>query len=104
VAEPIEVPVIALRTHAGSLDRIADRAETSRSAASVTHLDRGAYGQLCQFMPEYFEPGMQDTVDGLATSVAELHRLAQSLRAAADLYARSDNAAMLSPTTLRLPL
>jgi Excreted virulence factor EspC, type VII ESX diderm len=104
VAEPIEVPVTALRTHAVSLDRIADQAETSRSAASVTHLDRGAYGQLCQFMPEYFEPGMQDTVDGLATSVAELHRLAQSLRTAAGLYAGSNEAATLTPTTLRLPL
>ncbi len=104
MTESIGVPVPALRTHAASLDRIGEQAETSRSAASVTHLDRGAYGQLCQFMPEYFEPGMQDTVDGLASSVAELHRLAWSLRTTADLYARSDAAATLTPTTVSLPL
>ncbi len=104
MAEPLEVPVSALRSHAASLDRIAEQADTSRSAASVTHIDRGAYGQLCQFMPAYFEPGMQDTVDGLATSVAELRRLAHSLRTTADLYARSDAAATLTPTTASLPL
>ena len=105
---PIAVPVAALRTHAASLERVAEQVETSRSAAAVTHLDRGAYGLLCQFMPEHFEPGMQQTVDGLAGSVAELRRLALSLRSLADTYQGVDSGAAAltrdAGAPIRLPL
>ena len=107
MGEPLEVPVQALYTHASSVDRAADAADTARAAAAVTHLDRSAYGVMCQFMPEYFEPGMGQTVDGLAGCVRELRAIAGGLRAAANAYDRADtNAAnrQANVPTIRLPL
>lgn len=93
MTEPVRIPVDAVRAHAVNVDRLAEAVETSRAAAAQTHIDRSAYGLMCQFMPEYFEPGMHDIVDGLAGSVTELHALAARLRIAADASERSDASA-----------
>jgi len=91
--ETLRAPVDAILAHAGNVDRVAEAVETSHAAAAQVHLDRGAYGLMCQFMPEYFEPGMQETVDALAGSVRELRAIATSLRTAAARYASTDAAA-----------
>ena len=106
MTDPLRVPVDAVRAHAASLRDVAEQVRLSQTAAASTHLDQSAYGLLCQFMPAYFEPGMQDTVDGLTGSVSELERLGQSLQTAAAGYAGADgrSAATLAQPTLKLPL
>jgi hypothetical protein len=104
--EPLRIPVDALRMHATSVERVAGAVETSHAAAA--YLDRGVYGMMCQFMPEYFEPGMHDTVDGLAGSAKELHTLAAALRIAANANESTDAHAAdrisNAAATVRLPL
>ncbi|MDT5028285.1 MAG: hypothetical protein QOE61_4711 [Micromonosporaceae bacterium] len=108
MGEPLRMPVDALRRHAATVDRLAELVETSHAAAGQVYLDRGSYGVMCQFMPQDFEPGMQDTVDGLAGSVRELHTLAAALRSAANAYESTDTTAADrvrdAVATMRLPL
>lgn len=103
---PIAVPEDMLRAHAANVEAVVDRVRTSRQAAQVTALDRGSYGQLCQFMVDFFEPSMQVTVDGLSTSVEELGRLVAALRSTGTGFGVADAAAgsAVDGPRLRLPL
>ena len=105
MTSPIDVPD-GLPTHVLSLRRIASMAQTSRDAAAITHLDRSAYGQLCQFMVEFFEPSMQVTVDGLGTSVTQLNGLADALLATTTGLGQADTSAagLVGAPPMRLPL
>ena len=89
----LDVPVGELLAHGATLEQVARSVETVHAAARQVHLDLGSYGQLCQFMPTYFEPGTQATVDGLASSVTELRKLSAALTTAAHGYAGTDTAA-----------
>jgi hypothetical protein len=108
MGEPLRISPEALRMHAANVDRAAEAVSTSHGAAAQTYLDRGSYGLMCQFMPEHFEPGMRDTVDGLAGSTNELHALAVGLRYTADTYTTADaeatNAVRSAYPSMRLPL
>jgi hypothetical protein len=106
VTGPISVPGEVLAAHAANVDRVAQRVELSRHAAEATQLDRGAYGQLCQFMAEFFEPSMRVTVDGLTSSVVELHGLSASLRSVSAGFASAEVRAAdgVRVPRVRLPL
>jgi hypothetical protein len=95
-----------LPAHAGTLHRLAAQVAIGRDAASTVHLDRDAYGQLCQFMVEIFEPSGQITVDSLTTSVTELGRLAAMVSASAAELGTANTAARQTVTgpAIRLPL
>jgi hypothetical protein len=95
-----------LAGHVPTVLRIAAMVETSREAAAVTHLDRSAYGQLCQFMVDFFEPSMQVTVAGLGTSATRLHELADGVAAvvAASAAANASAASQVGEPAIRLPL
>src|SRR5689334_13596455 len=86
----LRVPVGELLAHGAALEQVARHVDTIHAAARQVHLDLGSYGQLCQFMPTYFEPGTQAAVDGLASSVEELRKLSAGLTAAAHGYAGTD--------------
>ena len=103
---PIAVPDDMLHAHAASVEAVVERVRMSRQAAQVTQLDRGSYGQICQFMVAFFEPSMQVTVDGLSTSVEELGRLVAALRSTGGGFGQADAAASnaVEVPRLRLPL
>jgi hypothetical protein len=106
VTGPIAVPDDTLHAHAANVEAVADRVRMSRQAAQATQLDRGSYGQLCQFMVAFFEPSMQITVEGLSTSVEELGRVVGALRSTGTGFGQADATAStaVDGPRLRLPL
>jgi hypothetical protein len=90
--EQFEVVADALRKHAGSVDAIADRVETARSARAQAQLGRDAYGKLpvCQMIAGLLDPVQQYGVDALAAAVDALQGSAGALRTAATRYDTGD--------------
>jgi hypothetical protein len=93
MGDTVQVPVGALLTHAATLDRLAGTVTEIHHAARQTRLDTAAYGQICGFLPAYFEPGTQATVDGLAGTADQLHAFATNLTNAAYTYGGADDGA-----------
>ncbi|WP_203840441.1 type VII secretion target [Winogradskya humida] len=73
-----------VRTHAGTVDRVAGDVETARSAVHEVSMDTGAYGQLCQFLPGLLSPLFGLALEAMNESADALQETATKLRAAAD--------------------
>jgi excreted virulence factor EspC (type VII ESX diderm) len=83
-----------LVSHASEVNGIGDGLDNAKQAGSVVHVDVGAYGQLCQFVPALLN-GLQTTlIDGIGSAVTAAHDTADALRStAADYDATDGNAA-----------
>ncbi|BCJ62756.1 type VII secretion target [Micromonospora endophytica] len=79
-----------LTAHAGHLDRIAERLDTTRAAGQHIRLGAGAYGQLCAMMPTLLDGLHRTLVDGIGTAAGSVRDTAGRLRVGADRYRASD--------------
>lgn len=84
----------ALRTHAGSVDIVADQVATARAAGAQVKLGHDAYGKLptCQMIAALLDPIQGYGVDALAAAVDALQSSADALRATASGYDTTDAA------------
>ncbi len=89
----MEMPIDAVRRHAGSVRQVASAVQTAHGAANQVYLDVGAFGQLCAFVPGLFDPVLRSAVEAIADSATALEDLSGKLRSAADYAQATDQAA-----------
>jgi uncharacterized protein YukE len=89
-----DVVADALRTHAGSVDDVADRVATAKAAGAQVKMGHDAYGKLptCQMIAALLDPIQGYGVDALGGAVEALRSSADALRAAASGYDTTDAA------------
>jgi hypothetical protein len=109
VSPKIDMPITAVRTHAGSVDATSDTIETGRSAAAQVQLGGEAYGILCQFLPGLINPLGDKAVDAMTESHTALQSTADKLRKASGASDSTDHASEqrnrhIHRPKLRLPL
>jgi hypothetical protein len=82
----------ALRTHAGSVDTVADQVATAKAAGAQVRMGHDAYGKLptCQMIAALLDPIQGYGVDALGAAVDALQGSAGALRAAASGYDGTD--------------
>jgi hypothetical protein len=85
-----QVDAASLVAHATEVDRIAEGLTTAAQAGEAVRTSPGAYGQLCQFVPELLNGLQQFLVDGLNTAAGSVHETAGSVRAVAAAYDTAD--------------
>lgn len=102
----MQVPIDAVRRHAGSVDGVADAMGQARAAVGQVTMDTQAYGQLCQFLPNLLEPVFDAALSVLTQSAEGLRETAVHLRGVADGAAATDrsSAATIRSTLPELPL
>lgn len=89
--------------HADEAERIGGQLRGDRATVDGIHLDRAAFGELCQLLPEALAPlasAIAGATGALADSLAEN---AVQLREAAALYGDGDSCAAESLHRLELP-
>ena len=69
----------ALRSHAATVDTVADGIDTAVQAADTT-LDTGAFGVLCQFLPPFISTSQTQTRDAITALAEEARSTASRLR------------------------
>jgi hypothetical protein len=55
----VQVPASALERHAATVEDLSSTVYTAKDAGNQVRLGRGAYGQLCQWVPGLFDPRVQ---------------------------------------------
>ncbi|KAB1946726.1 ESX-1 secretion-associated protein [Micromonospora sp. ALFpr18c] len=86
----IQVDPDGLTSHAGRLDRIADRLDTARQAGQHVQVGADAYGQLCAIMPTLLDGLGRTLINGIGAAAASVHDTSDRLRVSADRYRASD--------------
>jgi Excreted virulence factor EspC, type VII ESX diderm len=86
----VEVRGDELRSHASTVDQLADRAERACEAIRFVRLDAAAYGQICAFVPTLLGPVQANIQDVADAASAALRGSAAALRMAAAAYEGSD--------------
>ena len=61
----VDMPLEAVRHHAGSVDGVSDGVRTAYQAANQVFLDVAAFGMLCSFVPALFDPVLRGTVEAI---------------------------------------
>jgi hypothetical protein len=92
-ADGVQFPILAVRQHAATVDRVAESAGQARAAVREVTMDTQAYGLLCQFLPGLLAPLFGQAVEAMNGSVEALHETAAGLRSAADSTQATDGAA-----------
>lgn len=105
----VQMPLEAVRGHAGSVDAVADAVRTAYQAANQVYLDVAAFGMLCSFVPSLFDPVLRGTVEAIDGAGQGLADTAGRLRLAADLSQAADEASAATVRqagahTIELPL
>lgn len=90
MTSPMQMPLDAVRSHAGSVDNVSSAVQTAHQAANQVYLDVAAFGQLCSFVPGLFDPVLRGTVEAIGGAAEMLHDTAGRLRFAADLSEAAD--------------
>jgi Excreted virulence factor EspC, type VII ESX diderm len=90
VPSQVEMPLEAVRRHAGSVGSVAAAVQTAHQAANQVYLDVAAFGQLCSFVPSLFDPVLRGTVEAIEGAADTLQQTAGRLRFAADLSEAAD--------------
>jgi hypothetical protein len=89
----VRVNTADLVSHASEIDDIADGLATARQAGAAVRVDSGAYGKLCQIVPDLLNV-LQDQVVNVITAAARSTRdTADAVRVTAADYDGSDNRA-----------
>ena len=88
-----DVEVADLTRHAGSVDEIRGRVAEAQSAGAGVDLHGGAFGLMCGFLIGSVQDEDQAAVGALSGMVSALQSTATDLRAMAEDYRRSDEAA-----------
>jgi hypothetical protein len=70
----------AVLQHAAVVGEVADQMAQARSALHEITMDRQAYGELCQFLPELLSPLFGSAVEVLNDAVDALSETALDLR------------------------
>jgi hypothetical protein len=86
----VQLPIPAVRGHAGTVDGVADEVEQARSAVREVTMDTQAFGVLCQFLPGLLAPVFGLAVDTMNGSIEALRETASGLRAVADSAQATD--------------
>jgi uncharacterized protein YukE len=89
-ADGMQIPIDAVRAHAGTVDQVGAEMEQARSAVTEVTMDTGAFGQLCQFLPAVLSPVFGLALDALDGTIDALHSTADDLRATADAASATD--------------
>lgn len=90
MTSPMQMPLDAVRRHAGSVDNVSSAVQTAHQAANQVYLDVAAFGQLCSFVPSLFDPVLRGTVEAIDGAASMLQDTAGKLRFAADLSEAAD--------------
>ena len=88
----VDMPLEAVRHHAGSVDGVSDGVRTAYQAANQVFLDVAAFGMLCSFVPALFDPVLRGTVEAIDEAAQALADTAGRLRLAADVSQAADEA------------
>jgi uncharacterized protein YukE len=89
-AEDVVVTPAVLVEHAARIDAAAGEIATAGQAGQSVRVDRGAYGQLCTFVPVMID-GLQGlVVDAIDAAADSLRDTADRLRSAATGYRDTD--------------
>lgn len=82
-----------LVVHAGHMDVIGDGLTTAQQAGQAVRMGGGAYGMLCQIVPNLLN-GLQGlVVDGIGTAASAVHDTADAVRLVAADYDAVDSGA-----------
>ncbi|MBX6748537.1 MAG: hypothetical protein IRY85_02515 [Micromonosporaceae bacterium] len=81
----------SMLAHGATIGAVAEEVEVARAAAEVVRLDRGAYGQVCAFVPDVLNRLSDDLMAGLRTAADSLHETSARLTAAAREFAAADS-------------
>jgi len=86
----LAVDPASMLVHGATIGSVAAEVEVSCAAAEAVRLDRGAYGQVCAFVPDVLNKLSDDLMAGLRTAVNSLHDTSARLKAAAHDFAAAD--------------
>ncbi|NMO50151.1 hypothetical protein HH310_02960 [Actinoplanes sp. TBRC 11911] len=91
-ADHVQFPGAMVERHAGSVEQVGHAMGLARSAVHEVTMDRGACGQLCQFLPAILSPVFDLGLDALYSSVDVLSETAANLRTTAESMSATDAA------------
>jgi hypothetical protein len=89
----VQVTPAHLDQHASTIDDVLGEVGAAAQAASAVHFDNAAYGLFCQALPAMMEPLKEIIYNALDGTVDNLTQAGFKVRAAADNYRSSDEAA-----------
>jgi hypothetical protein len=82
-----------LRDHANRIDQIGSSVKEASAAASSVNLDSGAFGVMCAFLPPILSSFTPTNASAIGSAASNLGSAAEAVRAMADDYRDSDQAA-----------
>lgn len=88
--DAVQVRSASLVAHADQVDRLGDGLTSAADAGRAVQTDPGAYGHLCQLVPDLLNGLQRAMVDGMTSAAGSAHGTADSLRAVAAAYDRAD--------------
>jgi len=89
--DQFQVKASDLVSHATEVDGIGVGLSVAQQAGEAVRVDKGAYGQLCQFVPAIVDGLQTHLIDGIGRAVAAAHDTADALRSTAADYDTSDS-------------
>ena len=87
------VDTATMREHAAAVDELASSVAQCAAAAGTVHLDGGAFGVMCQFLPPLVRQNQTATTAAVSAMQGTLSAVAEAVRAMADDYDAHDTAA-----------
>jgi len=89
----VRVTTTDLVSHASEIDQIGDGLTTAQQAGNAVRVDSGAYGKLCQIVPDLLNVLQDQVINVITAAAGSTHDIADAVRATAADYDRSDNRA-----------
>jgi Protein of unknown function (DUF2580). len=86
----VVVDPASMLAHGATIGAVASEVEVARTAAEVVRFDRGAYGQVCAFVPDVLNRLSDELMAGLRTAADSLHDTSARLTAVAQEFAAAD--------------
>ena len=80
-----------LVTHAMTVTRQAETVGKAQQVAGWIHLGPNAYGELFQFIPQYFEPAQRAIIDAAGKLQAATASMGENVKKAAEDYEAADH-------------
>lgn len=80
-----------LVTHALTVSRQADTVGKAQQVAGWIHLGPNAYGELLQFIPDYFAPAQRAIIEAAGKLQAATAAMGENVKKAAEDYAAAEN-------------
>jgi hypothetical protein len=91
--ETVHVPVDHVRSHAGSVDRLAAELAVARDAGAHVQLGGSAYGRLCAFLPAVMTAVGDKAVGAFGLARSAMSETGDGLREVARAVSAADDGA-----------